>query len=191
MTPDDRRAQLLGAARTTFARLGYHDAAVSDILEEAGVARGTFYNYFESKREVFGAVLDTLLDDITQAIHLIDVGGDIPLQVKANLKRVLDVMKAEGTLVRLLFVDAAGIDDEGRDALARFYGAATGRIERALHTGQTLGLVPVGDTKLLAACLLGTVKEPVFQAFLQGTELDSAALTEVVFGLVTRGVLGG
>ena len=44
LSPDVRRAQLLEAARRVFARLGYHRAAVADIIAEASVARGTFYN---------------------------------------------------------------------------------------------------------------------------------------------------
>ena len=53
LPPEERRAQLLAAARVVFARRGYHHASVSDILDEAKVARGTFYNYFDSKRAVF------------------------------------------------------------------------------------------------------------------------------------------
>ena len=56
LDPDTRRAQLLDASRQVFAERGYHRASVSDIITAAGVARGTFYNYFESKRAVFRAL---------------------------------------------------------------------------------------------------------------------------------------
>ncbi len=62
MHPDDRRAALLDAAREVFTKKGYHAASVSDILLIAGVARGTFYNYFDSKRAVFQAVLEGLME---------------------------------------------------------------------------------------------------------------------------------
>ncbi|KQU52328.1 hypothetical protein ASG84_25070 [Rhodococcus sp. Leaf278] len=47
------RARLLDAARAVFERIGYFDAGVEDIVNEAGVARGSFYTYFEDKLEVF------------------------------------------------------------------------------------------------------------------------------------------
>ncbi len=48
--PADRRRSLLAAARRVFARKGYEAATVSEIVAEAGVAQGTFYLYFPSKR---------------------------------------------------------------------------------------------------------------------------------------------
>ena len=51
----DKRRLLLDAAVRVFARKGYHAARVGDIAEEAGVAHGLLYHYFESKEEVLGA----------------------------------------------------------------------------------------------------------------------------------------
>ena len=48
----DRREQVLLCAQRVFSRKGYHAAGVADIIQAAGVARGTFYLYFESKRRV-------------------------------------------------------------------------------------------------------------------------------------------
>lgn len=51
----DRRTQLLIAARTVFAKKGYDDATVSEIVGRAGVAQGTFYLYFPGKESLAGA----------------------------------------------------------------------------------------------------------------------------------------
>lgn len=188
LNPDDRRAQLLAAARAVFARQGYHHASVSDILEEAAVARGTFYNYFDSKRAVFGAVLEDLMEDASAVVEPIDVRQPLATQVQANIGRLIQMLQGESALARVLFVDAAGIDDEAREALASFYRTGTERIERALRTGQAMGVVAEGEVSLLAMCLLGAVKEPVFQSYLRREQVDVAALTGTVFGLITRGV---
>ena len=52
----DKRRQILDAAVRVFARQGFHATRVSDIADEAGVAYGLVYHYFQSKDEV----LDTL-----------------------------------------------------------------------------------------------------------------------------------
>jgi AcrR family transcriptional regulator len=53
------REHLLHTAAAHFARDGYDRANINDIALEAGFAKGTIYNYFSSKAELFGAVLQT------------------------------------------------------------------------------------------------------------------------------------
>ena len=53
-----RRAEIIDAARTVFARRGFALGIMDEIAKEAGVAKGTLYLYFRSKDEVFKAVLD-------------------------------------------------------------------------------------------------------------------------------------
>jgi AcrR family transcriptional regulator len=59
------RRRLLEAAESCFAELGYHDASVVKITDAAGVAQGTFYLYFSSKREIF----DELVRDLNRRIR--------------------------------------------------------------------------------------------------------------------------
>lgn len=56
--PDERRAEMVAAARKLFLREGFTDVPVSRIVREVGVAQGTFYYYFSSKEEVLDAVID-------------------------------------------------------------------------------------------------------------------------------------
>jgi AcrR family transcriptional regulator len=188
MDPDERRAVLLGAARAVFARKGYHRAGVADIVDEVGVARGTFYRYFESKREVFQVVLGAMMTEVVSVVQPIDVTRPIHAQITENLDRLVRAITAED-VCRVLFAEAVGIDDEGDDALRAFYGAALVRIETALRTGQALGVVRPGDVTLRARALLGLLKEPVVQASLNGEELDAAALVEEIRAVLQGGIL--
>src|SRR2546421_12562691 len=52
-----RTSGILEAARKVFAKKGFHEATVDDIAEAAGVAKGTVYLYYESKRDVYFAAL--------------------------------------------------------------------------------------------------------------------------------------
>src|SRR3990172_3468124 len=62
-----RHSELLDAARAVFAKKGYHDTAVSDIVERAGVAKGTFYLYFKDKESVLMELIDELFSKIVKA----------------------------------------------------------------------------------------------------------------------------
>jgi AcrR family transcriptional regulator len=59
------RQRLLEAAEQIFAELGYHDASIVKITEAAGVAQGTFYLYFSSKKEIF----DELVRDLNRRVR--------------------------------------------------------------------------------------------------------------------------
>ena len=68
MTPTNpnRRAEIIDAAERRFASQGYLQTSVSEIIGDAGIAKGTFYHYFQSKESVMYAVIDkniTLLKD--------------------------------------------------------------------------------------------------------------------------------
>src|SRR5438132_4739380 len=52
-----RTSGILEAARKVFAKRGFHEATVDDIAEAAGVAKGTVYLYYQSKRDVYFAAL--------------------------------------------------------------------------------------------------------------------------------------
>jgi AcrR family transcriptional regulator len=61
----DTRRKLLDAAEHIFGEVGYPDASIVKITEAAGVAQGTFYLYFASKREIF----DELVVDLNRRIR--------------------------------------------------------------------------------------------------------------------------
>lgn len=190
MPPDERRAAVLAAARRVFAGRGYHRAGVADICAELGIARGTFYRYFDGKREVFQAVLADVMAEVVGVVRPIDVTAPIPAQIRANVDRLVRAITAED-VCRVLFAEAQGLDDESDEALRTFYAGALGRIEAALRTGQALGVVGPGDVHLRARCVLGLLKEPVLQASLFREPLDPDALVAELLAVLTRGIVRG
>jgi AcrR family transcriptional regulator len=52
-----RRREILDAARKVFARKGFAESIVDDIAAEAGVAKGTIYIYFASKKDIYNSLL--------------------------------------------------------------------------------------------------------------------------------------
>jgi AcrR family transcriptional regulator len=62
------RAALVTAAMTVFARVGLDAATTDEIINEAGVSRGTFYNYFKTVEDVIAVVATDLTDDMNETI---------------------------------------------------------------------------------------------------------------------------
>lgn len=184
---EDRRAMLLVAARRVFAEKGYHNCGVSDIVDAAGVARGTFYNHFESKRAVFQAVLEDLMSEVLSVVEAIDISRPIPEQVDGNLGRMLTQV-TRPDLGRLLFAEAPGLDAEGDGALKHFYDLAIDRIATALRRGQELGVVRPCNEAVCARLIVGMIKEPAFQAVLRGEPLDQPAVIGEIAAMLWGGI---
>src|SRR5438034_831933 len=60
-------ASILDAAEKLLAERGLADLTVADLLAEAGVSRGSFYFYFESKEAVVAALLERIVDEVHEA----------------------------------------------------------------------------------------------------------------------------
>jgi AcrR family transcriptional regulator len=64
----ERRAQIVAAARTCFARSGFHNTTLQDVFAEAGLSAGCVYNYFQSKDELMLAIAEERHDEERQLI---------------------------------------------------------------------------------------------------------------------------
>src|ERR687883_426065 len=53
-----RRDQILAAAMSCFARQGYHNTSMDDVVRESGLSVGAIYTYFSSKEDLFLALAD-------------------------------------------------------------------------------------------------------------------------------------
>ncbi len=191
MRKERRREQVLDAAKGVFARKGFHRASIADIIQRAGIARGTFYLYFKNKRHIFTSLLDSLLKELDRRIETIrlEEGHPPPLeQLRANLTRVITFALEEPELVRILFHHAIGLDREVDQALHRFYEKVVDRIEWALKLGIEMGLVRPCPTRLVAYGILGGMKEVMGQ--LASKQISALDVKAVVDGLLEFGLQG-
>ena len=76
MRSADRQRQILACAKKVFAERGFHGSNVSHICKEAGIGRGTLYQYFDNKKAVFTAILRETLDRVHQ--HMLDRRNNLP-----------------------------------------------------------------------------------------------------------------
>jgi AcrR family transcriptional regulator len=84
---DDRRDQILAAARRCFIRDGFHATSMQDVFAEAGLSSGAVYSYFTGKEAMIAAIAEANLRDVVATIHSIaaehadrplgDIMGDV------------------------------------------------------------------------------------------------------------------
>ena len=95
-----RRAQILTAATSAFARSGFAATSLDDVAAEAGVTRMVVYTHFESKTALYQAVLDRMQDRLHDATGAPDYD-------RFSVAGLLDVAAADPAGFRLLFHHAA------------------------------------------------------------------------------------
>lgn len=61
--PEEKRARLTGAAWREFSAVRFSEASINRIVRDAQIPRGSFYQYFADKDDLFFYLLDTLYDD--------------------------------------------------------------------------------------------------------------------------------
>ena len=192
MRAEERREQVLRCAADLFAEQGYHGTTVEHVVGRAGVARGTFYAYFKDKRSIFDELLHSYMDDIRDHITRIDVsiGQERSLQMmRENLQGVLGVCLRRRALTKILLSEAVGLDEEFDRKLLDFYSEVLELLERTLSQAQGIGLVPEGDVRVSAMCVLGSLKEILYQVIMRGFEVDENELVDSLIKLHRSGLI--
>ena len=190
----ERRQQILNVARDVFARHGYHAAKIEDIVAAAGVARGTFYIYFEDKRSIFEEIIDGTIARLATSIVRVDPhdrARTVANQVRDNVQRVVGILLEDHATTKILLSDAVGVDPEFDRKLLSFYEEMSTMLGRTLKDGQKLGIVRAGDVRLMSWLAMGALKEVMSQMVQRGMEYDEDMLVDGILAFMRAGCLVG
>jgi AcrR family transcriptional regulator len=188
----ERRQQLLTHARDVFAKRGYHAAKVDEIVAAAGVARGTFYLYFEDKRTIFEEIVDRTIARLGMAILRVDphdAARSVADQVRENIRRIVGLLLEDPATTKILLSDALGVDPAFDRKLLSFFDEIAKLLEGSLVDGQKLKIVAKGDPRLYAYLTMGALREVLVQTVARGASYEEEDLVEAIFGFLSSGYL--
>jgi AcrR family transcriptional regulator len=155
----ERKQQLLDAAETLFASRGYGATRIADICEAAGVAKGLFYWYFETKESLFAELVRSVRQQLRRAqAAAMDPGADSITRLRQGTEASVRFMAAHVRFFALLEVERNGHD---LVAVLRESGDIYVRdAARVVEEAQADGLIPEDlDPNLLAIGMLGAVSQ--------------------------------
>ncbi|MFP5352567.1 MAG: TetR/AcrR family transcriptional regulator [Actinomycetota bacterium] len=109
----DRREDILQASLHLFATKGFHGTSMRDIAREADITEGLIYHYFESKRDLFRAIIDEysflpLLRTLPDLAEQLDLRSLLIVLARG----FFDVMKQNTELARLLLQEVQVFPEE-------------------------------------------------------------------------------
>ncbi|SEG98872.1 DNA-binding transcriptional regulator, AcrR family [Nonomuraea solani] len=188
----DKRQAILEGAFTVFSRLGYAQAGVQDIADEAGVAKPTVYNHMTDKATLFRHAIETaartILDQRIAALEPLATPGDDLRATLEEVARALLRLHTDGrscALRRLLYSEITHFPDildivveSGPDRLNQ---AVADRMARLALAGRLRTTDPDLTAEQFMALLLGPLeaRSQMGTRVLEEAELQVMARTAV------------
>jgi AcrR family transcriptional regulator len=189
----DKRRLILDAAIRVFARQGFHSCRVSDVADEAGVAYGLVYHYFDSKEEILNTLFSERWQIMLDAITEIDEKQEVPARDKLYMVAsfIIDSYRHEPDLMKVIIVEVTrAANSFGRVHLEKIREAYAGIariVEHAQRDGSFKGEI---SADFAAMCFYGAIEQ-----LLSGWIFDLLPQTEEEFEqaktLVVEAICGG
>ena len=188
----DKRRMILDAAVTVFARHGFHHCRVSDVADEAGVAYGLVYHYFDSKEEILNQLFlerwQIMLDAIAE-IDRQEVGVRDKLYMVASF--IIDSYCHEPDLMKVIIVEVTrAANSFGRlhlEKIREAYQGIAAIVEGARRDGSFKSGI---SSEFAAMCFYGAI-EQVLTAWIFDLLPRSEEEYERSKGLVVDAICGG
>ncbi|NOZ93752.1 MAG: TetR/AcrR family transcriptional regulator [Acidobacteria bacterium] len=152
------RERLLRAAATRFAADGFEGANINTISLQAGLAKGTVYNYFSSKEELFGEVIRSASRRAVELWSRAPAGGSLEECLRALAAADVRVLREQEPFMKVLVREAMSFRPETYpmilEHLAPFLEAVGGCLGRAVGGGRLRDDLPPEELALVFVGML-------------------------------------
>ncbi len=186
-----KRERILEAAQSVFARKGYYLSKIEEIAELAGVGKGTVYEYFASKEELYKEMFKVILNRYTEYV-MVEVTPE--MTVKEWVRRLLEMhlryMLENRQHMPTDFGDLGGMDTE---ILGWMYDMRKKSVERLVpvfQKGIERGELKDIDPELGANLLIGMMRGVTLPLMVEGDcgepSQVAEAMTEILFHGIAR-----
>jgi len=192
-TREAYREAILEAAKALLSRVGFADATMSALADEAGVSVGTLYNYFESRDDVIQRLIEHETEQLIQCANALDPARDPLERLRQMLRNELRYVEERGALMAMAM--QAGVVDPVRSTDTEMQAATQVSRTRILSLHQELlaeagaqGLIrPELSPELLARALDGMLAAFVFGWLSSERTTELSSQCDFVFDLFLRG----
>jgi TetR/AcrR family transcriptional regulator, fatty acid metabolism regulator protein len=144
----DKRRLILDAAVRVFARRGFHHCRVSDVADQAGVAYGLVYHYFNSKEEILNTLFLERWQIMLDAIAEIDARDELSARDKLHgvAGFIVDSYRNDPELMKVIIVEVTrAANSFGRmhlDKIREAYEGIASIVESARDEGSFKSEIP-------------------------------------------------
>jgi TetR/AcrR family transcriptional regulator, fatty acid metabolism regulator protein len=191
-TAVDKRRVILDAAVRVFARQGFHTCRVSDIADEAGVAYGLVYHYFQSKDEVLDTLFLERWEVMLATIREIDARPvDAREKLAAIASFIVDSYRHDPELMKVIIVEVTrAANSFGQTHLSEIR-AAYALLAGIVRKGQADGSFRATPTAEFVALAFYGLIEQVLTGWIFGLMEEGEAAYEEAKRSIVATICGG
>ncbi|UVI37605.1 TetR/AcrR family transcriptional regulator [Brevibacterium spongiae] len=179
---DQRRNQLVAVARSVFATRGYRTTSMDMIAEAAGVSKPVLYQHFDSKQDLYLALIDSSAAHLDSRLaEALESTDDPEEQIRATYRAYFDFVVSHREEFVIIF-NSDVYETKAEQRLRALRESAASRVVAAL---QNYARLSDDEARLLCRALIGTAEVVVKQLDSQhGVDVDSAVslLTQMSWG---------
>lgn len=189
------KSALIESAIKMFQQRGFQMTRVSDIVSDAGVAQGTFYNYFRSKEEIFRDICNDFIDQVQKKFierteHMFD--GDTSDEVVKNVHQVIRdvflIYQNNLAVAELLFREGIGNGGIFKEIYEGMLLIFLDLIEEQVQKAINRGFVHVEDARIASVFLFGLFERSLLYFMLIQKNTDMEKLERVMVDFVLKGL---
>lgn len=156
VAPETRPAEMLDAAERVFAAKGVAHSTVSDITDEAGTAKGTFYLYFSTKDDIINGVVDRIAEHMMEAAEEAVASESVATAQFHALQRTIAAFANDRANWELAQIYHRPENRAVHDRMAeRMLSRLQPLMERIIRNGMEEGVFHVTDPSRAAGFVLG------------------------------------
>ncbi len=189
-----KQALIVSAIRI-FRQKGFQMTRVSDIVADAGVAQGTFYNYFKSKEAIFREICSGFIEKVQSKFlerseHFFD--GDTASEVIANVQQVVrDIFRIYQDnldVAELLFREGIGNGGIFKEIYEGMFLLFMELIEEQMLKAVDRGLIHIEDVRIGSVFLFGLFERTLLYFMIIQKDTDLNQLERMVVDFVLKGL---
>jgi AcrR family transcriptional regulator len=168
-----RKQQIINTAKDMFIQNGFQSTHIGQVCEKLNIARGTVYQYFGNKREIMYTVLEQVEENINDILDPDDLKEFLktnPSQkmilkyVGDALTQCIKVILDEKIVMKLIYKDIVGIDNEVIDRVNKFLINVISVVAKNLEEITKKGLSRKNlDSQITAMTFVGSIMFVLYQ----------------------------
>lgn len=192
---EERPDEILAAALTVFTRDGFSGARLDEIADRAGCTKGTIYVYFDSKEELFRAVVRQLIKpqyravDVTLADEHMDTATRLKTFIRGAYRQIIED-PTNIAVIRLLVADGPRFPDLIATFQAEILSVGRALLQETLKRGIDRGEIRKVNLETAPQIINGPIAAEAMRRLMGGlVSIDMDALIDAHLDLLFNGLL--
>ncbi len=195
---EKRKQQIIDTAKDMFINRGFQSTHIGQVCEELDIARGTVYQYFSNKKEILYAILETVAETIEDILDPDDLKEFLRMKpekdvmikfIDNRIASCLAVISDEPIVIRLIYRDIAGIDEEVSEKVSEFLEKITMVISKEIEVLRNNHIFKSEiEPDIAASMLVGGVMMIVYQYSNKSKDYLDKTVTKAMSVLYLHGV---